>query len=141
MMDENQTCPHCGARLQYVGDAFCPECRNSLDVDAREDSAGKLDVRLPSSAAGWLLPLNVAGFVIIAVSFLPALGICHLIGDNRDGTKLAIGGMLSLAIDLLYRFSIPSGHWLLPNHGGKFFFLPVWMFGIFWTVYGVKQLL
>jgi hypothetical protein len=27
----NQKCPHCGADLPDAGDAFCPECRNSLD--------------------------------------------------------------------------------------------------------------
>ncbi len=27
----SQFCPHCGANLPPVNDAFCPECRNALD--------------------------------------------------------------------------------------------------------------
>jgi len=86
-------------------------------------------------------PVNASGLVIIALSFLPALGICHLLGDARDSMKLAIGGPLAVVIDLVYRGTSPSGHWFLPNHGGKFFFLPLWMFGVFWSLYGAWQLL
>jgi hypothetical protein len=28
--DASPSCPHCGAALPAVADAFCPECRNSL---------------------------------------------------------------------------------------------------------------
>ncbi|MDY3562222.1 hypothetical protein R5W23_003684 [Gemmata sp. JC673] len=48
----SDTCPHCGAKLPYVIDAFCPECRESLaepsEVDHRPNvlpvapSAGEL---------------------------------------------------------------------------------------------------
>jgi hypothetical protein len=87
-----------------------------------------------------LLPLNGAGFVMIAAGFLPALGICHLLGDDRDGLALAIGGPLTLAIDLVYRLTMPSGHWVVPSRGGKFFFLPLWVWSVFWTLFGVWHL-
>jgi hypothetical protein len=103
-------------------------------------SADAPDVRLPVTVDGSLWPLNAAGFLIIAGSFVPALVICYLIGDNRDGMKLAIGGPLALAADLVYRLTIRDGHWLVPTAGGKFLFLPVWVFGVFWTIYGVCQI-
>ena len=31
MGDALQACPHCGATLPYVRDAFCPECDKPLD--------------------------------------------------------------------------------------------------------------
>jgi hypothetical protein len=85
-------------------------------------------------------PLNGSGLAILVLSFLPALAICQVIGDNRDGVKLVIGGPVSSVMDLAYRCSSPERHWLYPNDGGKFFFFPMWMFGVFWTLYGTWKL-
>jgi hypothetical protein len=90
---------------------------------------------------GSLLPFNAAAFAIVAVSFLPALGICRLLGDERDGMKLVIGGPVALVIDLIYRLRSKSGDLLLPGRGGKFLYLPVWVFAIFWSLYGLWHLL
>jgi hypothetical protein len=141
MSADAQTCPHCNAVLHYAGDAFCPECRNSLSVDEQADAAGTPDVRLHQSAGSLVLPFNKAGTLMLVISALLSWGICHLIGDNRDGTKLAVIGPISAAIDLGYRVTSPSGHWLFPNHGGKLLFVPVWFLGVFWIIYGVWQLL
>jgi hypothetical protein len=54
--------------------------------------------------------------------------------------KLVIGGPLALVIDLVYRLRSPSGDLLLPSRGGKFLYLPVWVFAIFWFLYGLWQL-
>lgn len=141
-----QACPHCGAALSFVQDAFCSECRNPLD----DPQAGVCELHRASRGAsatqpdplplGSLLPFNAAAFAIVALSFLPALGICQLLRDNRDGMKLVIGGPLALAIDLVYRLRSPSGNLLLPSRGGKFLYLPVWVFAIFWSLYGLWQL-
>ena len=74
-------------------------------------------------------------------SFLPALGLCHLLGEDRDGAKLALGAPLAIALDLAYRGTRPVRRWLVPSGGGKFLYLPVWLCGILWAVYGVWQLL
>jgi hypothetical protein len=87
-----------------------------------------------------LLPINVAGFIMIAAGFLPALGVCRLLGDDRDGLKLVIGGPLTLALDLAYRLRSPAGSLFLPRRGGKLAYLPLWVFGIFWIGYGAWQL-
>jgi hypothetical protein len=142
MSGELQACPHCGAAVRYAGDAFCSECRGRLDeppVGTTETSTS--DGRpVPPLDLGALLPINVAGLVMIAASFLPALGVCRLIGDDRDGLKLVIGGPLALALDLVYRIRSPDGNLFLPGRGGKLAYLPLWVFGIFWLCYGVWQL-
>lgn len=133
MAGELSACPHCGAALPYVQDAFCSECRNPLDappkretvniMQAAEEISVETPNRIPLSISR-LLPLNRAGFFMIVASFLPALAICHLLGDKREATQLAIGGPLALAFDLWYRRST-SRNVLLPNSGGKFFYLPL----------------
>lgn len=146
MGHELQVCPHCGAALPYVQDAFCPHCFSPLDELPAPVAGSALVASGPPAAppgqfsVGALLPFNGAAFAIVAVSFLPALGICRLMGDDRDGTKLVIGGPLALVIDLAYRLRSPSGHLFLPGSGGKFLYLPVWMLAIFWCVYGLWQL-
>lgn len=147
MSNALQACPHCGAALPAVQDAFCSECRNPLDVisvqaggvqlTVREIPVAQPDTELLSS----LLPFNAAAFAIVAASFLPALGICFMLGDDRDGMTLLLGGPLALMIDLAYRLRSPSGHLLLPGGGGKFLYFPVWMLAIFWCLYGLWQLM
>lgn len=146
MSNELQTCPHCGVALPAVQDAFCSECRNPLDVISVQAGGIQLTVRVMSVAqpdTGFLSLLshtNAAAYIIMAASFLPALGICFLLGDDRDGLKLVLGGPLALLIDLVYRLRSPSGHLLLPDGGGKLLYFPVWMLAIFWFLYGLWQL-
>jgi hypothetical protein len=137
--DVPQKCPHCGVVIETPRDAFCPECRGSLDDPPARPAREILDIERPSSPAMWF-PLNGSGLVILVLSFLPALVISQMIGDNRDGIRLVIGGPISFMMDLIYRCSSPERHWLYPNGGGKFLFFPMWMFGIFWTLYGMWRL-
>ena len=131
-------CPHCGTVIQTPRDAFCPECRNLLEPPA-PSAREPLDVELPQSPAIWF-PLNGSGLLIVATCFLPALAIGQLLGDNRDAVKLVIGGPVATVMDLIYRNFSPDGHWIYPNAGGKFLYFPMWVFGIFWTLYGTWKL-
>jgi hypothetical protein len=128
MNEPPQACPHCGVELRYSGDAFCSDCGSALD--STTGSQGK--VSEGTFRPDLLLPFNALGLVIIGASFLLALGLCHLLDDDRD-TKLVIGGALALVADICYRVTAPSGHWFLPRGGGKFLYLPVWACGIFWA--------
>ncbi len=140
MAGEPRVCPHCGATPGHAGDAFCPDCRGRLgDTQMGGDGAAD-DHAVPLTLAS-LLPANGTGFALIAASFLPALGVCYLVGDDRDGLKLTVGGPLALGLDLMYRLRSPDGHWLLPGRGGKFAFLPLWVFGIFWFCTGIWELI
>lgn len=148
MGDGLQTCPHCGAPLPSARDAFCSECRNPIDEPPRPARGGPSPTSRHASAGEpgpdffWtLLPFNAAGFVIVAVSFLPILGLCRLRGEERDAVVLAIGGPVALALDLAYRLRFSGGDLVSPNRGGKFLWLPLWGFGVFWLVYGLWQLL
>jgi len=100
----------------------------------------KVDVQIPGAGLWFLCSINRAGFAIIAASFLPAMAICYLLGDDRKGTELVIGGILALAFDLGYRLKTPTGHWFLPDGGGKVIYLPVWMWSIFWIIFGIWEL-
>lgn len=84
-------------------------------------------------------PFNVVGFVIVAASFLPVLGICRLLGEGRDAVVFAIGGPIGLTLDLGYRLQFSKGDLIHPNLGGKFLWLPLWWVAIFWCVYGLWQ--
>jgi hypothetical protein len=55
----------------------------------------------------------------------------------REVVLLVVFGPVATVADLGYRLGSASGHWFHPNAGGKFFFLPLWLWGIFWLCYGL----
>jgi hypothetical protein len=71
------------------------------------------------------------------VAFGIAFGIGRLAGTSAEGPLMIIAGPLCAVMDLAYRFRRPERHWSHPGFGGALFFIPVWLFGIFWTVLGV----
>jgi hypothetical protein len=144
MGDDLRTCPYCGTAVR---DAFCSDCHGELDPEslaaAEMTRAQTADGTIgPPSQADirFLFPLNDIGFGVLALSFIPAVIVCELLRDDRDGMKLVIGGPLTAAIDLGYRLRTQAGSVLLPERGGKFFWLPIWVFGFLWTLYGLWQL-
>ncbi len=148
MNEEHEACPHCGASLPWARDAFCSECGSPLDAASRPVpvgqplASGNTPAAEPDLAAlRAFLPFNAIGLVIVAVSFLPVLGVCRLIGEERTGVVLAIGGPVALALDLRYRLRFSGGDLVLPSRGGKFLWLPLWGFGPFWFAYGLWQTL
>jgi hypothetical protein len=147
MDEELQACRHCGAPLPWVRDAFCSECFHPLDapprpakVGPRPASGGVPDAEPGPAGLGPLLPVNAVGFMIVAASFGPVWVVCQLLGEGRNAVILATGGPIALALDLGYRLRFSNGDLLRPGLGGKFLWLPMWGFGIFWFVYGLWQL-
>src|SRR5438270_3409463 len=45
-----RSCPHCGATLASVGDAFCSECHNALDELPAAASPPQREDRCPASS-------------------------------------------------------------------------------------------
>jgi hypothetical protein len=70
MRAEPQACPHCGAALPYVRDAFCPECNQPLDEPPRGAAApegkplGGSEGARPPGAAFAYSPLAQAALVV-----------------------------------------------------------------------------
>jgi hypothetical protein len=84
---------------------------------------------------------NVVGFGIVVFGFGAAYGIGALLGATDDGMLLILGGPLTMALDLLVRLKGEDGHWIIPNRGGYFVFIPIWILGAIWTVLGVLTIL
>src|SRR5205823_460511 len=80
---------------------------------------------------------NKAGYVLIGISFGLAYFVCWLSGDTRNDRMLMIGGPIATVLDLGYRRYSAGGHWLLPGQGGRFLFLPIWVFGFIWLAIGM----
>ncbi len=81
--------------------------------------------------------VNRPGIVTLAIAFGVAIGGGALVGITAEGPLMMIAGPLCLVMDLGYRFSRPERGWFQPGAGGAMFFIPVWVFGIFWLVLGV----
>src|SRR5262245_28594933 len=95
-------CPHCGAALPAVVDAFCPECRRPLDDPPDPDAA--LRRRITHSGTNW---------AYLLVAFAAVLGASAVVPFLR-------GDVLSTFIRLMIAavlFAIGLG--LLPSRGRK----------------------
>lgn len=142
-------CPHCGAELSGDGDAFCSVCQVQLDDRDGTAKASPLDIVEDGPRPMWewaaslfgygeCLLYNRVAYLILLFSFGPAILCGALIGDLSPRKPLVIGGLLSTAIDLTYRLSSPTRHWLRLSRGGRFFCFPIWLMGIFWLVMGLR---
>ena len=88
-------CPHCGAPLPFVVDAYCPECREELD----ESPPGPgHESRVPAPAAtGQAEPLSpLAAMTLFGSGFG---GVCVAIGAaiEREWFWAVVGGLLGVA--------------------------------------------
>ena len=83
---------------------------------------------------------NALGLAFIGIGFAVAISIRALAGIESEGATMLILGPVVAAADLLFRLLHPSGHWFMPRRGGALFFLPVWLFGVLWTVLGAIYL-
>jgi hypothetical protein len=77
---------------------------------------------------------------MIAICFGLAYIVGSLAGNVSDGMLLIVGGPLATVADLGYRYRFSRGSLLSPGAGGRFMFLPVWPFGIFWFTIGCLKL-
>jgi hypothetical protein len=86
-----------------------------------------------------MIIFNIPGIIMLGLSFGIAFGLKEQIGMTAEGPPMLIGGLLVTACDLLYRLKRDEGHLFYPSGGGSLFFLPVWLFGIFWVVAGTLK--
>ncbi len=153
------TCPHCGVRLGTMRDAFCFECRNRLDeppepvrqVVGPADSLAPHPVPVPPTPLPWWLAVaavfgygecglyNRTGYLLIGICFGLAALIGYVIGDTRSNTVLLIGGPIATGADVAVRSLWSLGYGLFPDRGGRFFILPLWLFGLIWLALGLLR--
>jgi len=79
---------------------------------------------------------NVPGISMVALGISIAFGIGMILGTSAEGPLMLISGPLVAIFDLAYRSTRPQPRWFHPGFGGSLFYLPVWLFGVIWTVLG-----
>jgi hypothetical protein len=87
-----------------------------------------------------IIIFNALGLAFIGIGFGVAMLIRSVAGVESEGGTMLVLGPIVAATDLIFRFSHRDGHWFWPKRGGQLFFLPVWMFGVLWTVLGAVYL-
>jgi hypothetical protein len=83
-----------------------------------------------------VLHINVAGLLILAISFGIAFGAGWIAGFSDEGRLMVIAGALVALVDFTFRVTRENGHWFSASRGGALFFLPVWLFGVLWAGLG-----
>lgn len=71
------------------------------------------------------------------VAFGAALGISRVVGGTDTGFATLCGGVLLVVLDLAWRTR--RGSVLKFGGGGRMMFVPMWIWGIVWTVLGVYE--
>jgi hypothetical protein len=84
-----------------------------------------------------IIIFNIAGMVMMLISFGIAYGVCHMLGNTAEGFWMVISGLVAMVLDFTYRFMKAVPRYFHPKGGGSVFFLPVWLFGVIWLVLGV----
>ena len=83
-----------------------------------------------------MIYLNGLAFAMLVYAFGLAYLVTWAFNLPGNGLKMVIAGPLLTLADVLYRWKHPTGHWFKSEGGGNLFLIPVWIFGIFWTVLG-----
>jgi hypothetical protein len=83
---------------------------------------------------------NWLGLAFLGIGFAVAMSIRAAAGIESEGGTMLILGPVVLVTDLAYRLLRKDGHWFSSRQGGQLFFLPLWMFGVLWTILGAVYL-
>jgi hypothetical protein len=80
---------------------------------------------------------NRTAYLMVAVSFGLAAVLLYFLRDRGPDTLLILCGVLAAVIDLAYRVRGPVARLLRADLGGRFLFMPLWVFGVFWLCLGL----
>ena len=102
-------CPHCGAALPAVVDAFCPDCREPLDE--RPASLAALVERGPEVTVK--RGLSLPGAVVMALGALCWVGALalYLTGHPCETVVFSVGGgaLMLFGTSLKKKVNLPEG--------------------------------
>ena len=87
-----------------------------------------------------MIIINLPAVAMLAIAFGIAWGLGALTGNSAESQMMMIAGPLCVAVDLVYRWKVGDRRWFAPGAGGALFFIPIWMFGIFWFVLGIVRI-
>ena len=75
---------------------------------------------------------------MFALAFGIAIGAGALVGTRDEGPLTVLGGALTFAFDLFYRWLKQDENWLITNKGGSMIFLPAWVLAYFGSSSGLS---
>lgn len=84
-----------------------------------------------------LVIFNLHGLLFLGIGFAAAFALGAFAGWESEAEYMLVLGPMVAGSDLAFRLLHKTGHWFWPRSGGHLFFLPVWMYGLLWTVLGV----
>lgn len=76
---------------------------------------------------------------MIAICFGVAYLVRLLAGNESHGFLLMVGGLLATIVDIGFRFRFANWSLIGQSSGGWFIFLPLWVLGIFWFIFGFLE--
>lgn len=84
---------------------------------------------------------NIIGVIILAISIGVAFGVTSLLGITAEGPWMIIAGLIASVLDAAYRIYKGGNALFHPKRGGQLCFIPVWLFGVVWTILGVVYII
>jgi hypothetical protein len=103
----SQICPHCGVGLPPVSDAFCPSCREPIDVSpvanpctlpSQEVLKALLASRYSSHTVSGVIRKSISKYMVFAMIIGSLTGLCFYVK-----MEWAVGFVLGLFVGLLMR--------------------------------------
>ena len=82
-----------------------------------------------------MIIINLLGIVVFLISAGVGVGIANTLGYHGEGLPMLIGGPLMVVLDIGYRRLRDLR--LVGARGPALFWLPMWLWGVFWTGLGV----
>ena len=73
---------------------------------------------------------------MLAIGFGAAIGIAELRHITGEGPTMLIASAFLVSMDLAFRFTRKNRRIFHPAGGGNLFFIPIWVWGLFWTSLG-----
>lgn len=80
---------------------------------------------------------NLLGLGMLVISATAGLMVVDILDASGEAPFMMTAGPIALACDVAYRWKDPTGHWLRPGGGGHLLFIPIWVFGLWWSVLGI----
>jgi len=82
------------------------------------------------------LSFNRSGLAMLAIGFATAFGIGEFRHITAEGPLMIIASVILIPMDLIYRFTRKERHLFHSSGGGNLFFIPIWIWGLFWISLG-----
>jgi len=85
-----------------------------------------------------LIPQNRLAFCMIVGGYPTGVALAYLAGcPNPAIVGFVFAGPILVLLDLVYRRKVGKRCWFDPERGGHFLFMPVWLLGGIYVIFGL----